>query len=706
MTQRGFPDIEPTIDRGPSGAFDLPSTVARPSPHRQLDPIVIPPAGRGERRRSRAHDEHRRPRRGSRTPTPASSDETGPSAPLSSGYIAGLDGLRAIAVLAVIGFHAAPDHVPGGFLGVDVFFVVSGFLITTILRRERAQQRWNDLPNFWLRRARRLVPALALLIVIVVPVGRALAPDSTVGIGRQIVGGATFSTNWLEIDAGTDYFAETTRELLRPLWSLAIEEQFYVLWPLGFALLFATGLAARHRVRLVVGLAVASAVAMAVLYRIGDTPDPTRVYYGTDTHAFGLLLGIALAIGHAGTPSRTTWGSLLRFPAALSGLVALLVYLPAESSLTYPFGLLAASMLTLPLIAECTTGRGPFVWVLERRPVTWVGQRSYGLYLWHWPVLLIIDTRMAAQSGTRPWWIGVAGAVALTFAIAAASFRFVEEPIRRHGFRRFAADVGSRLVPARGAMPRLAIGMAGLALVGTGIAVASAPSTTGAERAVAEGLEAQRVQQSKLTTNTTPIVDPSAGPDSDAEPAAPPEPPPQQKDGITADSRAAALASGEGVTIFGDSVVSAAAPALIARYPDAYVDAKPIRTWADAAEFVRAADAQGLLGDFVVLGYGTNGGFQLPGTRDGLIATLEALGPDRFVVIPTIVGISHWVDDYNAALVEIAALHDNVVVADWASTVADRPGLFHADRTHPDLEGIDVYTEIVAVALGQSTART
>ena len=209
----------------------------------------------------------------------------------------GLDGLRAIAVIVVIAFHFVPAAAPGGYLGVDVFFVISGFLITTLLLRERSRTGRVSVPRFWLRRARRLLPALAVVVLTCGAAAAVIGGDVLVHLGSQVLGAATFSSNWLYIVQGTSYFATTSPELFRNLWSLAVEEQFYLLWP-GLLILLLFVRWRWLRVVIVSLLAVSSAVAMALLF----TPpgDATRVYYGTDTHSFGLALGAAVAIAIEG----------------------------------------------------------------------------------------------------------------------------------------------------------------------------------------------------------------------------------------------------------------------------------------------------------------------------------------------------------------------------------------------------------------------
>src|SRR5690606_31737639 len=217
------------------------------------------------------------------------------------GHIPGLDGIRALAILGVLVFHFTPTVLPGGFLGVDVFFVVSGFLITTLLLRELHARGRVDLPRFWLRRARRLLPALVTVVVVSVGTARLVGGDLLVDIGRQAFGALTFSTNWVEIAAGASYFHSTSPLLFVNFWSLAVEEQFYLFWPFLLVLLLALTRTTRQRLLLVGGAVVASAGLMALLFTPGE--DATRVYYGTDTHLFGLMLGIGLALAWA-SPQR------------------------------------------------------------------------------------------------------------------------------------------------------------------------------------------------------------------------------------------------------------------------------------------------------------------------------------------------------------------------------------------------------------------
>ncbi|MDQ2661780.1 MAG: acyltransferase, partial [Actinomycetota bacterium] len=447
-------------------------------------------------------------------------------------HLGGLDGLRAFAVIAVVVYHVLPPALGGGFIGVDVFFVISGFLITSLLLHERRATGTVRRGRFWMRRVRRLAPALVLMLLVCTAAAGVIGGDVLVGIGWQLLGGVTFGFNWLAIVNGSSYFASTAPELYRNLWSLAVEEQFYLIWPLALAVLFFVRPVAR--VFIVIALAAASALAMALLLQDGG--DPTRVYFGTDTHSFGLLCGAALALGLAarrprhpetsGLGNRLGLGSRLGLSAAaialVLGLVAATVVLREDEPATYRGGLLAVTVATTLLIWVLT--RAPWVgrW-FDVAPLRYIGKRSYGIYLWHWPVLVLVAAVAPHIRADTPPYLAVAVlCLVLTGLASVLSYRWLEVPIRTLGFRGWLRKLGTSL--RRGpALRRLAVVVAPVFVVallaGSASAVASAPEQSSSELAIARG---QQALAQATPTPTAPAA--PAGTGGQAAETSPPAP--------------------------------------------------------------------------------------------------------------------------------------------------------------------------------------
>lgn len=345
------------------------------------------------------------------------------------GYLPALDGLRALAVLAVLFYHANVLWLPGGFLGVEIFFVVSGYLITALLRAEYRAHQSINLKQFWARRARRLLPALFAMLGAVLVYAVIFLPDEVASLRGDVVAAFTYITNWYLIAEQKSYFEEMGRpSLLRHLWSLAVEEQFYLLWPLIFAFLL-TRLKSRAAMLVLMFGAVVSAVWMGFLFQ-PDT-DPSRVYYGTDTRAAGLLIGAALAF--VSLPRLTTsrarrWLLDLLGVAALGGLIAICLTWSEFDAFLYQGGMILVAALTALVIASIVAPSSPlFATVLGVGVLRWIGLRSYALYLWHWPIFMVTRPQLDTALDGTPLLVL---RFALTFALAEISYRLVEKPIR------------------------------------------------------------------------------------------------------------------------------------------------------------------------------------------------------------------------------------------------------------------------------------
>ena len=357
-------------------------------------------------------------------------------------YLPALDGIRALAVLAVVIFHTSEAWLSAGFLGVDVFFVVSGFLITALLVAERERAGRVDLRAFWIRRARRLLPALALVLAATTIYAVLLLGDQLLTHLREVFAAVVYVTNWDLILRDVSYFESFDRpSQLRHLWSLAVEEQFYLLWPLVFVGLSRV-LSRRLVLAVVLLLAAASLAWMIRLYTPGE--DPSRVYFGSDPRAFTILIGVAL--GLVWRPWRWQWPEQRRLPCrlldliGLAGLAAVVLIMQQghwREAWLYPWGLLGASVASAALIAAVARRRWVLGLALGAGPLRWLGTRSYGVYLWHWPVLLALSFELDL-SGVA---LFAAGAP-ISAALAEVSYRWVETPIRRGEFR-------LRLLPPR-----------------------------------------------------------------------------------------------------------------------------------------------------------------------------------------------------------------------------------------------------------------
>ena len=366
--------------------------------------------------------------------------ETTTRDPGALGYRPALDGVRALAVVAVLVYHGLPDAAPGGFLGVDVFFVLSGYLITSLLVNEATRTRTIELGRFWARRARRLLPALVLACAAIVGIGLAFPKLVDVpAAGADIAATLGYVVNWRFVIAHQDYFAQFAQpSMLRHTWSLAIEEQFYLIWPLvaAFALVWRCVRPSRFAIGCAIA-AIASAVWMAVLFEAGAST--TRLYYGTDTRAQALLLGAAFGaagVGHRFLRSART----RRFVSTvgLAGFVGIVICFLAvddRTTLLYTGGFALAAVCAMALITDAAQpDPSPLGRVLGILPLVWIGRISYGIYLWHWPIVLILTPARVGVSGVALFGIRVA----VTLVVALASYVLVEKPIRSgalHGWR-------------------------------------------------------------------------------------------------------------------------------------------------------------------------------------------------------------------------------------------------------------------------------
>ena len=669
-------------------------------------------------------------------------------------YSPGLDGLRALAVIAVLLYHADLAWIPGGFLGVEVFFVISGYLITALLLAEWRQRGRIDLKGFWMRRARRLLPALYVLLVVSLAFSVVFLPGEVARLRGDVLAAFGYVTNWYLIFGHVSYFEAVGRpSLLQHLWSLAVEEQFYLLWPPVLALVLAIGASRlRRRRALTVALAgaVASAVAMALLYAPGV--DPSRIYYGTDTRSTGLLCGAAVAFlwlpDDKYRPSETRhhrlelatrgrfrrrWGwtaplllDVVGF-AALGALVWFCLNLGEFRPLLYEggFALVAlATVVTIMAVVHPYSFMGARV--LGSAPLRWIGVRSYGIYLWHWPVFMVTRPDLDVPIEGLPL---LALRLSVTVLLADLSYRFVETPIRRGAlgcaWRTLREAQGPqrwqlRLQWAGALVPILA----SCALLGVAVAQAKPPekpsylasmksvhtveqsnhtsSITGEDNLEKDGSSLQQddrgIQDAKTGDENAGDVSSTANEGAQDEKSsadgAALEMKAEESAKETSDSGRTGPSEFSGsVSAIGDSVMLGAVGGLQKdirglRVVDAEVG---LQVYA-AIDILKSRRASGQLGDVEIVHLGNNGTFT-KGQFDQIMRVLS--GVNRVVFVNVKVP-RPWEDPNNEVIAEGVKRHPKAVLVDWHSVSSDRPELFYRDGYHLRPKGQRIYADLVS----------
>ena len=623
----------------------------------------------------------------------------------------GLDGVRALAVLAVMGFHEGASELSGGFLGVDVFFVLSGFLITDLLATQYDRVGRLNLKDFWSRRARRLLPALALMLVVVTATATVIEPGQGTSLRLALLAAVTYTSNWYQILHHVSYFAALGLFAAPPpldhLWSLAIEEQFYLIWPLLLWLIILRLNGRRARVTATLILAALSALAMALEYSPGD---PSLVYYGTDTHASALLIGAALALAFPlATVASLPIPQVRRLDAA--GVVGLVLlawaagHFSGNDRAVYPFGLILAAVGAAGLVAAAA-GTGVIAAMTSLPPLRWVGIRSYGIYLWHWPVIALAGA-ITGPGPTSAWlWLIEAG---VSIALACASWEFVERPILRDGFLatcsrwRVALDEALRPVGARRRVEPVVVAAATLIAVAVaGYGVARPPGSaapSGLLRQVAEG---QRISAASQASAQATFIGAgpgavSASPSASSSPSAASSAAASSAPAAACRTAAAKLPklSGRQVTAIGDSVMVASAAALDATLPGIYISAEVGRAMVNGLAVIQSLAARHELRRYVVVGLGTNG----PVSAAQIRQLRHLTGPNRDLILVNTFGPMPWESSVNTVL-DAAGRHTaRVSLADWHAAIAGHASLLWPDRIHPQQAGAKVYARIVLAAI-------
>ncbi len=606
--------------------------------------------------------------------------------------LGGLDGLRAIAVSAVVLFHVDPQLVPGGFLGVDTFFVISGFVITRLLLGELVSTGGLRLGRFYANRVRRLFPSVAVLIVVVSIASLVFWRDELATLEGSVLSSLGYATNWWLIFDHQSYFVASGRPpMLQHLWSLAIEEQYYLVWPL--VLLVITGAArggttperrcaAVGRVALM--LAVASTAAMSIIAIRSDVPyaaDSARVYFGTDTHSIGLFLGSAAGAWNVAS-ARQLRRSRIRFVwltdlLALGGLALLgweFLHLDEFRPALYRGGFLLLDLIALVVVCASIRPGSAVRWMLDRGPLRWLGQRSYAIYLWHWPVVVVTRPGVDVHG-----WLPLidVGRVALIVLLAEGSYRLVETPLRsrRWAWPRVTWSWVLIRVPVVGAVAAVA---AILMVVRPQTTTAGAPAPPSGSLAAA-----------RAPTSVSPST--TAGRSRAATASAPSSSAPVAPAPVVAPPRAVGA-----LNAFGDSVLLGAEPDLVRLDPAVDVDAVEGRQANLVLDDVVADHQRGRLAGVVVIHAGNNGIIN----PAQLNSVLTLLADRARVVLLTDRVPRDWQAPNNVTITAAAARFGNVRLVDWYSISAAHPEWFYADGLHLKPPGAAAYAQLIMTAAG------
>ena len=659
---------------------------------------------RAERRAGdprRAPSPHRSPANKANHASAATADQT-PARPKSR-YIPALDGLRTLAVVAVVLYHLNLTWAQGGLLGVTIFFVLSGYLITRLLINEIAKTGRIDLKSFWIRRIRRLFPAVVTVVVVTCTLCTVFNHVMLTKMRPDILPSLLFFNNWWQILHNVSYFnALGDPSPLTHFWSLAIEEQFYLIWPPLLLAMVSMRMSKPNTRRVVLGLAAVSAVAMMVLYN--PATDPSRVYYGTDTRVFSLLLGAWMAfipdrdlaparlVRHLGLArlagadkhdksksntaeaATTKPSELARFwssPASIDllgvvglvGLAAMVALTNGYTAFQYRGGTLLCSILTLMVIAACVQPQGMVARALAAKPLVWIGKRSYSIYLWHYPLLLLMNP--VANINDTPWWHYILQ-VLLVVAAAECSYRFIETPFRKGAFGRTVSELrDGTATPAgwvRAHIPTCAA-CAVVLLVALG-GLVFVPDTSALSGEGAEILN-------KEAKNAKP-QDQQAADDTD-----------KDDDGFPDGAY--------DLLMIGDSVSLRAVDAFDGVFPHSHIDAEKGRQFDVGRETFEGYIQQNLAGRIVVFALGTNGLV----TDDQIDAIMADAGSKRIVVFVNTRSPQPWVGPTNQAIANAATRYKNVRVIDWYGYSANRNDLFDGDGTHLSTAGVTEYLKLI-----------
>ncbi|QEA30805.1 acyltransferase family protein [Secundilactobacillus malefermentans] len=622
----------------------------------------------------------------------------------NSRYITGFDGIRTLAVIGVIVYHLLPYRLQGGYLGVPIFFVVSGYLITDLLLQEYEQNRRIDLVGFYERRLKRLYPALVAMVLATAAYITLFQRSLLTGLKDIIWTNFLYIYNWWEIGHGQSYFDRFNGESpFTHLWSLSIEGQFYFIWPLLLIGLLALFKQRKQIFQILLSLAILSGILMAALTIGGASSN--RVYYGTDTRLFAVLFGVALAFVWPATKLKPVISQRLRFTlngvgvASLIIIIAMFFLMSGQSRFTYVGGMFLFTIFSTILVATIAHPGADMNRLFSNPVFSWVGKRSYGIYLYQFPIMIFYEAKMTNIAAHPLFHAAIE--VILILVASDLSYRYLEGPLRKYHYRHIGTSI-RRFVKKQSpyGWKRLWLVPAILILI---------VAMTGAVTKPSRANQGDLALQKKIATNTKAanarnkaIKKKQAESKSSSQATEKLES--KKTASLTGEEKAIATdyqlskteldkAKVMKVTAVGDSILADNSADLQRIFPQMIISAKVGRQIWDAPDVIKGLAAKGQLNDTVLINLGTNS----PMSDDQLDDVMKAIGPKRHVYwINTHVPTRNWEREVNQKLQEAPAHYDNLKIIDWHSISKNQSKWFYDDHVHPNPTGNKYLAGLVA----------
>lgn len=595
-----------------------------------------------------------------------------------SKYLPSIDSLRALAVLAVIIYHVDVNYLPGGFLGVDLFFVLSGYLISSLIIKEYKKTGSLNLHNFYIRRARRLLPAVYFMITVVLVVMVMFNGVLLKKSHLDAIFGYIYSSNWWYIFHKLDYFDSFgSQSPFKHLWSLAIEEQFYMIFPLLFLLVNGKKKTEdgsyklnRNFLYIILGVILVSLIAHIILFDINNI---SRIYFGTDTRAFSLLVGVVGAILYPMdklntkiTPQENLVYSVVSL-ISIAALITIMIYTSEYNTWLYRGGFLLVAILGIIIIISSGKQHTVMAKLLSFKPVVFIGKISYSLYLWHFPVLVL--TTPVSEIG-KPNIFFVVLRVILTFILAIISYALVETPIRKLGFKNYVSIIYKKIVKKSKKTKKIVASIVTVVsiLFVMGIFGKSVPYiSTAFVKEMDSNKESQYVNKGENNQDNKQNQENKDNKENK-----------DKKDDKQNEEK-----KYSSVIVMGDSLTVDIGEKFQELYPGAVIDGKIGRQLYVAIEEAKNYAQYNSENSAIIFQLGTNGPF-----TESQIEDLVKVFDKADIYFVNIKVPRAWEKTVNTALKEAKEKHSNVTIIDWYTVANSGKDLFEPDRVHLNQTGI------------------